>query len=256
VSRTGRALAAGLTALALGGLTGCSSSDATGGGDQQLVVLAAASLTEAFTDLGASFEDANPGSTVTFSFGGSSSLVRQALDGAPADVLATASPTNMADAVDGAVTVGTPTVFARNSLALVVPKGNPASIVGLADLAQPDLRVVVCAAAVPCGAAAAQAFEAAGVTPSIDSAEQDVKAVLAKVSSGEADAGIVYVTDGASAADRVDMIDLPVSARIVTDYPIVGLTASANPEAAQRFIDLVTSPEGLAVLESYGFQAP
>ncbi len=246
-----------MTVLALG-LSGCSSSGGAGssGGDRQLLVLAAASLTEAFTELGATFEDSNPGSTVTFSFGGSSSLVRQALDGAPADVLATASPTTMNDAVDGAVTVGSPTVFARNSLALVVPKGNPASITGLADLANPDLRVVVCAPAVPCGAAAAQAFEAAGVSPSIDSAEQDVKAVLAKVSSGEADAGVVYVTDAASATNTVDMIELPVAARIVTDYPIVALTASANPEAAQQFIDLVTSPEGLAVLESYGFQAP
>ena len=147
-------------------------------------------------------------------------------------------------------------MFARNSLALVVPTGNPAGVQGLADLGDADLKVVICAPEVPCGAAAVKAFAAAGVTAAPDSQEQDVKAVLAKVASGEADAGIVYVTDALAAADTVDEVAIPDAQRITTDYPIVQLTSSPHASDAQAFIALVLSAEGRAVLEKYGFQTP
>ncbi len=233
---------------------GCAGTDGARG-DREVVVLGAASLTEAFTELGAMYEAAHPDSSVTFSFGGSSAVVRQALDGADADVLATASQPTMRVAEDGSVTSGTPQLFAANSLALVVPPGNPGEVRGLADLTDSDRVVVLCAPAVPCGAAAAEAFAVAGLIPAPDSEESDVKAVLAKVAAGEADAGVVYVSDVRAAGDAVGVVDLPPAQRIVTEYPIVAL-ASGDPEKSAGFIDLVLSPAGRQVLTSYGFEVP
>ncbi len=250
-----RALAA-ITAAGLV-LSACAASSASSDGTPHLTVLAAASLTEAFGELGDVYRREHPETVVDFSFGGSSSLVRQALDGAPADVLATASPTNMRDAMDGGVTVGQPVIFARNSLTLVVPHGNPAGVSGLADLADPARTVVMCAPEVPCGAAAAKAFEVAGLVAAPDSLEQDVKSVVAKVAADEADVGVVYVTDARAAADSTDEVVLPKAERITTDYPIAALNSSvASADAAAAFIALVRSAEGEAVLAKYGFQIP
>ncbi len=250
-----RALAA--IAVVPATLSACAASGSGRAEPPHLTVLAAASLTEAFGELGDVYRAEHPGTVVDFSFGGSSSLVRQALDGAPAAVLATASPTNMQEAVDGGVTVGQPVVFARNSLTLVVPPGNPAGVTGLRDLADPARTVVMCAPEVPCGAAAVHAFEVAGLVAAPDSLEQDVKSVVAKVAADEADVGVVYVTDARAAADTTDEVVLPKPEQITTDYPIVELTGSAGTGgAASAFIALVRSPDGAAVLEKYGFQLP
>jgi molybdate transport system substrate-binding protein len=215
----------------------------------RVTVLAASSLTEAFTALGASYEDAHPGTIVEFSFGASSTLARQITDGAPADVFAAANPETMRTATEAGRVVGQPRVFARNRLTIAVPAGNPAGIRGLADFARPRLRIAICAPQVPCGAAARRAFAAAGVTPRPDTLEQDVKAALAKVVSGEVDAALVYRTD--VRVRGVDHVD--VAERVVNDYPIAVLHDTAS---ARAFRDHVLSPAGRRVLADAGFEVP
>ncbi len=221
-----------------------------------LVVFAAASLTETFTELGDSLMAEHPGLTVTFGFGGSSGLAEQIKAGAPADVFAAASPATMATVVDADGAAGEPTVFVRNVLQLVVPAGNPAGVTGLKDLTDPDLVVALCAPEVPCGAASEKVFAAAGLTPAPDTLEQDVKAALTKVELGEVDAALVYRTDVLAAGDAVEGIDFPEAADAVNDYPVVVLAGSPNPDAAQAFVELVLSDDGRAVLTGAGFQAP
>ncbi len=218
-----------------------------------MTVFAAASLTESFAEIEAAFEAAHPEVDVVLNFGGSSGLATQIVEGAPADVFAAASPATMATVVDAGLAAD-PVDFATNVLELVVPAGNPGGVVDLTDLANPDLAVALCAVEVPCGAAAAKALEAAGVVPSVDTYEQDVKAVLTKVELGEVDAGLVYVTDVQAAGDQVEGIELPDAP--VVAYPIVLVSESANAEAAQAFIEWVLSDEGQAVLAAAGFGAP
>lgn len=220
-----------------------------------VTVFAAASLTGTFTELGHAFEAAHPGTTVRFSFAGSSSLAQQILAGAPVDVFAAASTATMSLVTDAASTGrATPAVFARNRLEIAVPAGNPGHVTGLADLARPELRVALCAPQVPCGAAADAVFAAAGLTPAPDTLEQDVKAVLTKVELGEVDAGLVYRTDVIAGGDAVQGIEFPQSAAAVTEDPIVVLPDAPHPEAAQAFVDLVRSPHGRAVLSAAGFE--
>lgn len=220
-----------------------------------VTVFAAASLTGTFTALGHAFEAAHPGTTVRFSFAGSSSLAQQILAGAPVDVFAAASTATMSLVTDAAPTgQEAPAVFARNRLEIAVPAGNPGHVTGLADLARPELRVALCAPQVPCGAAADAVFAAAGLTPAPDTLEQDVKAVLTKVELGEVDAGLVYRTDVIAGGDAVQGIDFPQSAAAVTEDPIVVLPGAPNPVAAQAFVDLVRSPRGRAVLSAAGFE--
>jgi molybdate transport system substrate-binding protein len=225
-------------------------------GGETVTVFAAASLTEAFTALGDAFEEAEPGVALDYSFGPSSELATQIAEGAPADVLATADETTMAAAADARTIDGTPTVFASNRIEIAVPEGNPGEVGGLEDFADADLVIGLCAEEVPCGRLARQAFGLAGVQPSVDTDEADVKALLAKIASGEVDAGLVYRTDVRSADDDVDGIALPDDQQVVTRYPLAAVAGSPHPDAARAFVAFVASPEGRAILERFGFGPP
>lgn len=218
-----------------------------------LTVFAAASLRDAFTALGQDFEDSHPGVDVTFSFGGSSDLLTQLVGGAPGDVLASADQATMDRATDADLVHGEPIRFASNTLTIVVPPGNPGQVTFFADLASPDLAVVVCAPEVPCGRATERLEDATGVTLSPVSEESSVTDVLNKVVTGEADAGLVYVTDASGAGDRVATVTVPEAAEILNVYPIAVLAEAAEPDLAVQFVDLVTRPQGQRVLASAGF---
>ncbi|HEX6686897.1 MAG TPA: molybdate ABC transporter substrate-binding protein [Candidatus Limnocylindrales bacterium] len=245
-----------LAAVAAGGvmlLAGCGPSP-SGMGD--VTVFAAASLTESFTKIGKDFEAANPGAKVTFSFAGSSALATQINQGAPADIFASAAPANMKAVTDAGNADGTPVTFVKNQLVIVVPKGNSNSIKGLADLTKPGVKVALCAEQVPCGAAAKRALDAAKVSLTPVTLEQDVKAALSKVKLGEVDAALVYRTDARSATADVDGIEFPESAGAVNEYPIVLLRNAPNKTAAQAFLTYLRSDKGIAVLTAAGFQKP
>lgn len=222
--------------------------------DGTITVFAAASLEAAFTDLAARFEEAYPGAEVRLNFGGSSDLVTQITEGAPADVLASADARTMDRVRD--LLAGTPTGFASNTLQLAVPPDNPAGITSLADAAKPGVKTVVCAGQVPCGAAAAMLEEAAGIDLRPVSEESSVADVLGKVVAGEADAGLVYVTDVRAAGDAVLGIDVPEATGAVNTYPIGALAGSAEAATAQAFVDFVAGADGRTVLEEAGFGAP
>lgn len=233
--------------------------DATDGAPAEgteVVVLAAASLTGTFGELAAVFEAENPGVRVTASFAGSSRLAQQVVAGAPADVLATASPGTMDTVAEAGLTDGTPTPFARNAPVLAVPAGNPAGVDALEDLADPDLVVALCAPQVPCGAAAAALLERAGVVAAPDTLEQDVRGVLTRLSLGEVDAGIVYRTDAIAAADAVDVVEVPGTQQAATSYLVAPLADAASPDLAAAFVDLVLSGRGQQVLADAGFEGP
>ncbi|MEU8082117.1 molybdate ABC transporter substrate-binding protein [Micromonospora sp. NPDC049101] len=221
-----------------------------------VTVFAAASLTESFTRIGRDFEAANPGSTVTLNFAGSSALANQVNQGAPADVFASAAPATMATVTGAGNADGAPSVFARNQLVIAVPRGNPAGVTGLADLGRPGVKVALCANQVPCGAAARTALDAAGVALTPVTLEQDVKGALAKVRLGEVDAALVYRTDTRAASADVTAVEFPESARAVNDYPIVALKDAPNPAGARALVAYVRSAPAQAVLAEAGFQAP
>ena len=221
----------------------------------ELTVYAAASLKGAFDELATDFEQQHPALDVQpLTYDGSSTLATQIVEGAPADVFASADEKNMQKVVDAGLASG-PELFASNTLVLVVPAGDPAGVDGLADLANPELTVVLCAAEVPCGAASAALLSNAGVTASVDSYEQNVTAVLTKVAAGEADAGLVYVTDAAT-TDAVDTLEVDGAAAVVNHYPVVALRGAANAEAADAFVAVVLGAKGQEVLASFGFGAP
>lgn len=222
----------------------------------QITVLAAASLTGTFDELGKQFKSAHPGVKVTFSFGGSSTLAQQITQGAPADVFASANTSTMSQVVGAGDAVGEPTVFVRNVLEIAVPKGNPAGVAGLADLAKQGVKVALCAKEVPCGSAAQELFSKAGITPHVSTYEEDVKAVLTKVELGEVDAGLVYRTDVKAAGEKVEGIDFPEADTVVNSYPIVALKAAPNPAAARAFVEYVLSDAGQAVMGAAGFTSP
>ncbi|MGH3992461.1 MAG: molybdate ABC transporter substrate-binding protein, partial [Pseudonocardiaceae bacterium] len=191
-------------------------------------MFAAASLTEAFTEIEQAFEQANPDADVQFNFAASSTLAQQINQGAPADVFASASPKQMQDVVDAGA-AGDPTVFVANLLQIAVPAGNPAGVTDLAAFGKPELAIALCAEQVPCGSAARKALDAAGVTAKPDTLEQDVKAVLTKVRLGEVDAALVYRTDVLAAGDDVEGIAFPEAGKAVNDYPIAPLAKAPNP---------------------------
>ncbi|MPR00525.1 molybdate ABC transporter substrate-binding protein [Modestobacter sp. I12A-02628] len=240
------------------GSSSAGSSSASAGGDLSgtLTVFAAASLTEVFGELGDQLEAENPDLTVQFNFAGSSALATQLTEGAPADVFASANEQQMTVVTDAALAEGTPTVFTENVLEIAVPPGNPGDVIGLADFADPDLTLAVCAAAVPCGAAAQAVFADAGITPVPDTEEEDVKAALTKVQLGEVDAALVYATDVQAAGDAVEGIEFPEAEQEVNSYPIAVLAAAPNADAAQAFVDLVRSDTGQQALEAAGFRSP
>lgn len=221
-----------------------------------LTVLAAASLTDTFNALGKQFEAANPGVTVRFSYGGSSDLAAQIVQGSPADVFAAASDATMKTVTDASLTTATPTKFATNVLEIATPPGNPRGVASFADLAKSGVKVVTCAPAVPCGAAEQKIETATGVKLSPVSQEPDVKSVLTKVETGDADAGLVYVTDVKAAGTKVLGVTFPESAKAVTNYPIAVLKNAPQADLAQQFQALVTGSQGAAALQQAGFGAP
>lgn len=221
-----------------------------------LTVFAAASLRSTFAELGTRFEDTHPGAKVVFNFGGSADLVAQLAQGARADVLATADTRNMTKAVDAGLVSDAPTDFAGNTLTIVAAPANPKGIKGFADLAAGDIQLVVCAPQVPCGAAVHDIEHVTGVTLAPVSEESSVTDVLGKVTSGQADAGLVYVTDARVAGGKVAEVAFPESGGVVNTYPIAVLARSDNPAGAHKFVDLVTGPDGQAVLTAAGFSTP
>lgn len=244
-------------------LAGCSSTDAESGSalepggelSGELTVFAAASLAASFDELAEGFAAVHPGVTVApIVYDGSSTLAAQITEGAPADVFASADLATM-DTVSRLL-ADTPAVFATNTLTIAVASGNPGDVTGLADLANPSRQVVLCAAAVPCGAMSRQLLSLAGVSVTPVSEEQSVTAVLTKVQLGEADAGLVYVTDVLSAHGLVDGVAVEGAERVVSEYPIAVLEDAANPAVARAFVGWVRSAEGQAILAEHGFGAP
>ena len=218
-------------------------------------VFAAASLKEAFTKIGTQFEAAHPGTKVVFNFGPSSGLATQINQGAPADVYASASTKTMSQVVDSGQATS-PSDFASNVMEIAVPVKNPAGITALSDLARSGVKVALCQAAVPCGATAAKVFTNAKLTVTPVTQEVDVKAVLTKVTLGEVDAGVVYVTDVRAAGAKVKGIEIPADVNASTKYPIATLTKAPNKATAQAFTDYVLSAEGASVLTAAGFAKP
>jgi molybdate transport system substrate-binding protein len=218
-----------------------------------LTVLAAASLTAAFTRIGNEVHKKYPGVDVRFSFAGSSTLATQIQQGAPGDIFASADQANMQKVVTGGLNMGTPSVFAHNKLQIAVQAGNPKHVTTLNDLANPAIKVVVCAPGVPCGTYSTTTFTKAGITVKPVSQEQDVKAVLTKVSLGEADAGIVYVTDVRAGGSQVEGVTIPDNLNTTAEYPIVELKTMQSEAAARTFVDYVAGTEGQRTLASFGF---
>jgi molybdate transport system substrate-binding protein len=225
-----------------------------GGGDTTITVLAASSLTEVFTDLAAQFEKDNPGVKVKLAFDSSATLAQQASGGAPADVLATADTTTMESA--SSVLASTPEDFATNVMVLVTPSDNPADVTQFSDLDSSKVKYVVCVDTAPCGKVAAALLQQDDITGKPVSQEVDVKSVLAKVTDGEADAGIVYTTDAVASGDAVKTVQIPGTDQQTTTYPIATLDQSKQPSLAQDFVDLVLSSQGQQVLQKAGFGAP
>ena len=216
-----------------------------------MTVLAAASLTESFDQLKKDFEAAHPGVTLETSYGSSASLVQQANNGAPASVIALAG-TSAAEPLDKSMVKDTKT-FATNILEIAVPPNNPGGVSSVDDLAKPSVKVVVCADTVPCGKAAQATFRKAGVVPNVVSKEVDVKATLAKVKLGEADAAVVYHSDVVAAKDAVTGVTIPPQLNTTLSYPVITL---ADDPATRSFVAYLLSPKGRDTLQAFGFGAP
>lgn len=246
-------LAVALLAAACGGNDSSSGGGSAAASPTEIKVFAAASLTAAFNKIGQDYTAANPNTKVTFNFAGSQALATQIQQSAPADVFASADTTNLGKVKD---LVGTPQNFASNLLQIIVAKGNPKGIKGLADLSRGDLKVVLAAPEVPAGKYAQQALGAQHVTVKPVSLEDNVKAVVTKVSLGEADAGIVYVTDVTAGGDKVAGVDVPNDQNVPATYPIATVKASSHQSEAQAFVDMVRSDQGQQVLSSFGFLPP
>jgi molybdate transport system substrate-binding protein len=254
-----RAAAAAAAVVTAGGIAACGSSgdDNSSGSSKSstLTVFAASSLTQAFGKIGKDFEASHPGVTVKFDFAGSSDLVAQLIAGNPADVFASADTANMDKASAQKLLDGRPVDFATNTLEIATPPDNPASISTFPDLSKPGVKLVICAPEVPCGAAAQQVAKDAHQTLKPVSEEQSVTDVLGKVESGEADAGLVYVTDVKAAGSKVKGITFPESSQVVNTYPIAAL-AEGDTSLAKDFIDVVLGGEGQTILSDAAFGKP
>jgi molybdate transport system substrate-binding protein len=220
------------------------------------MVFAAVPLKSAFTLLAGKFQTDNPGATVSFDFATSSQLANKLAQGAAADIFASADNAQMDTVVKAGLAGSDPVNFATNTLVIVTAPGDPKQIRSFADLANPGLRVAVCQAPVPCGLATQRIEDNAGVQLTPASEESTVSAVLTKVTSGEADAGLVYLTDARKAGDAVSTVEFPESAGALTVYPIAILKHASQPALAQKFLNLVTSPTGEKVLNDAGFANP
>ena len=242
-------LIAALATIALA----CGSADAES--REEVLLFAAASLTDAMEEIGSAFEAANSDFDVRLNLAGSSSLRVQILEGAPADVFASADSANMErviEAGDAASSSG----LADNLLQIAVPAGNPGEITGLADFARDDLLIGLCDAGVPCGDLGRQALANAGVVAAVDTNEPDVRALLVKIEAGELDAGVVYVTDVRAAGDRVEGVPIPSHVNVATTYRIAELSAAPNPVGADAFVSFALSEAAQAILGRHGFSVP
>jgi molybdate transport system substrate-binding protein len=233
-----------------------SSSGSSGKVSGTVVVFAATSLKDAFDKIGTQFEKAHPGTTVKFNYAGSSSLATQLGNSAPADVFASADTKNMKTVTDGKLTSGEPEIFAHNKLEIMVGAGNPKGIKTVSDLAEKSVKVAVCAPDVPCGNYSKQVFDKAGVTVHPVTQETSVSGVVTKVSLGEADAGVVYVTDVKAGGGKIEGVPIPPSQNVTAKYPIVTLKDAPNKAGATAFMKYVLSPAGQKVLKSFGFMPP
>ncbi len=247
--------AAAVISISLAGCGSNNGNNSSSSGSKTLVVYAASSLTGAFGQIGKDFEKAHSGVTVKFDFGGSSDLVASLKAGAPADVFASADTANMDLATGAKLTEGTPQDFATNTMEIAVPPSNPAHISSFADLSKPGVKLVDCAPEVPCGAAAQAVAKVAHQTLKPVSEEQSVTDVLGKVESGEADAGLVYVTDVLAAGSKVKGITFPESKKVVNTYPIVALS-KGDTALAKDFINEVVGSSGQQTLRKFGFGKP
>lgn len=247
-----------VAALLVLAAAGCGGGDDAGdpSSAEPMLVLAAASLTDAFTEIADAFEAETDGVEIDLSFGASSTLAAQIVEGAPAAVFASASASQMDDVVEEGLHDTEPVVFATNRLAIAVHPDSEGAVATIGDFADEGLLLGLCAEEVPCGSFAREMFAAAGITPSIDSEEPDVRALLGKVESGELDAGIVYVSDVAGGGEDVVGIHIPEDRNVVAEYPIVTLAEAADPAVARAFVDFVLSATGRAILESHGFSTP
>jgi molybdate transport system substrate-binding protein len=254
---------AGLAVVLAAACSSPSQAPSTGGASataapqsRTLTVLAAASLTESFNSLEKTFEQQNPGVDVKLSYGGSSDLAQQIVNGAPVDVFAAASDATMKTVTDANATASPPSIFATNVLQIATAPGNPKGIASFADLAKPDLKVVVCAPQVPCGAAEVKLETTTKIDIKPVSEETDVKSVLSKVSTGNADAGLVYVTDVNAAKGTVQGVNFPEASQARTNYPIAVVKNAPQADLAQKWIDLVKGSTGTQVLSAQGFGQP
>jgi molybdate transport system substrate-binding protein len=261
MNRSMAALAGGvaLVAALVAGCGGGGASQPAAGAPaatKTLTVSAAASLTDVFNQLGKTFEAQNPGVSVRFNYGGSSDLAEQIVNGAPVDVFASANTSTMDTVTKAGLVNGQPAVFVTNKLEIAVPPGNPKGINSFAALTKPDLKVVVCAAQVPCGSATKKVEQVTGLALKPVSEESDVRDVLSKVSTGDADAGVVYVTDVRSTSGKVSGVDFPEADKAINTYPIATLKSSKQQDLAAKFVALVRGPEGQRVLQATGFGTP
>lgn len=254
--------AAGFMTVALiAGLTGCGSKSTpsqspSATSQQPIIVFAAASLKQAFTTISEQFKTDNPGATVDFSFAGSSELATQLTEGANADVFASADTAQMDNVNKAGLLAGNPVNFASNTLVIVTAPGNPKQVQSFADLNKPGLSVVVCQQPVPCGAATQRIENNTGVHLNPVSEEPNVTDVLNKVTTGQADAGLVYVTDAINAGNKVATVKFPETAGAKNVYPIAALKKAAQPPLAQKFVAAVTGENGQKVLDQAGFAKP
>ena len=244
-----------IATLALLLIAGCGSTEQPTA-NAKVIVFAAASLKKTFTDIGEQFKTENPGTSVEFTFAGSSDLVTQLTQGAQADVFASADTKNMDKAAQAGLLAGNPVNFASNMLTIAVAPGNPKKIASFKDLTRQDLNVVVCAPQVPCGSATQKLEQASAVTLNPVSEESAVTDVLNKVETGQADAGIVYVTDVKGAGDKVAEVPFPEAAGAVNTYPIAVLKDSGSQELTRKFVNLVTGEAGQKALTAAGFAKP
>jgi molybdate transport system substrate-binding protein len=242
-----------LAVLTLALVAGACSSGSTAS-EGELLVSAASSLADAFAEIETAFETAHPAVDVVLNFGGSSVLREQILEGAPADVFASADIANM-DLVVAGGGAETSQVFATNELQIAVPIDNPGGVTGLAEFADEELLIGLCAPGVPCGDFANEALGRAGVTAAVDTYEPNVRALLTKIESGDLDAGVVYVTDVAS-SEAVTGVAIPANVNVTAAYPIAAASGGANPDGAAAFVAFVLSADGQEILDRYGFGAP
>jgi molybdate transport system substrate-binding protein len=254
------ALVVAAVVLGCGGDDGDDEADEPQQGDGlrgEILVSAAASLTESFDELARRFEDDHPGVDVVLDYGPSSGLANDLLEGRPGDVFAPADEASMQRLVgDGLVEVGAVAPFARNRIEIAVPAGNPGGVQGLDDLARDELLVGLCAEDVPCGTFARAVLRKASVVPAIDTNELDVKGLLGKIETDELDVGLVYHSDVVAAGDEVEGIEIPDDDNVVAVYPIAPLAGTGDAPLARAFVDLVAGADGRAVLEAHGFVAP